>query len=143
MESLLLLLLCLFTSVQSCRTVSVSGVTLTGVCPNDTFTVPNGKVLKYECTATYNTGSFDLYWNINGNTVDANTNPKPPGVGITNSGTKSTLTIVGLGDNPVLDIQCGLCNRTAVNCFYPVMFLGTESVKLITFGKLSIIFDVD
>ena len=119
-------------------------MTLTGVCPNDTFTVPIGKVLDYECTATF-TGSFDLYWNISGVTVDVTTNPKPPGIGIgiTNSGTKSTLTITALRNNTVVDIQCGLCNRAAVNCFNPVMFLGTESLQLITFGKLFIIFDVD
>ena len=139
----LLLLVCLFSSVQSCRTVSESGVTLTGVCPNDTFIVPIGKMLDYECSATYNTGSFDLYWNISGVTVDVNTYPKPPGISVVGSGAKSTLIIMDLGDNPVLDIQCGLCNRVAVNCFNPVMFLGTESVELITFGKLSIIFDVN
>ena len=141
----------LFSSVQSCRTVSEPGVTLTGVCPNDTFTVPIGKVLDYECTANraanYNSGFLDLYWNISGDTVVVYINPKPPGIGIsniyTNSGIKSTLTITALGDNPVADIQCGLCNITTGNCFNPVMFLGTESVQLITFGKLSIIFDVD
>ena len=136
----------LFGSVQSCRTVSESGVTLTGVCPNDTFIVPIGKQLDYECTANY-TGSFLLYWNISGDTVDVYINPKPPGIditnSITNSGPKSTLTITAVTNNTVLDIQCELCNRVAVNCFNPVMFLGTESVQLITFGKLSIIFDVD
>ena len=131
----------LFSSVQSCRTVSESGVTLIGVCPNDTFTVPIGKQLDYGCTATF-TGSFNLYWNISGVTVDVTTNPKPPGIEITNSATESTLTITALRNNTVVDIQCGLCNKAAVNCFNPVMFLGTESVQLITFGKLSIIFDV-
>ena len=75
--------------------------------------------------------------------MDVNTNPQPPGINIAGSGAKSTLTITALRSNTVVDIQCGLCNRAAVNCFNPVMFLGTESVQLITFGKLSIIFDVD
>ena len=113
---------------------------LTGVCPNDSFTVPIGKVLDYECTATY-TGAFLLYWNISGVTANENTNPKPPGIGIVRSATKSTLTITALRNNTVVDIQCGLCN---VNCFsYPQKFIGTDSVPLITFGKLSIIFVLD
>ena len=130
----------LFSSVQSCRTVSEPDVTLTGVCPNDTATLPIGKQLDYECTATFS-GSFLLYWNISGVIAHENNNPKPPGIDIVGSATKSTLTITALRNNTVVDIQCGLCN---VNCFSnPQKFIGTESVQLITFGKLSIIFDVD
>ena len=123
----------LFSSVQSCRTVSESGGTLTGVCPNDTVTVPTGKVLDYECTATY-TGSFILYWNISGVTVAVNTNPKPPGIDVVTSGAKSTLTIMAITTSTVVDIYCGLC---IANCFPKIkeQFIGTESVQLITFGK--------
>ena len=112
-------------------------MTLTGVCPNDTFTVPIGKQLDYECTATY-TGSFLLYWNISGVTANEIANPKPPGIGIDGSGTMSTMTILAI-TNTVLDIQCGLCDvsNTSINCFYnPRKFIGTESVQLITFGKI-------
>ena len=143
MKFLLLLLLCLFSSsVQSCRTVSRSGVTLTGVCPNDTVTVPVGKQLDYECTADYNTGIFLLYWNISGVITSENANPKPPGIGIVGgSSTKSTLTIMVITIDIVLDIQCGLCNisNTSINCFFnPEKLIGTKSVQLITFGKLII-----
>ena len=131
----------LFGSVQSCRTVSESGVTLTGVCPNDTFTVPIGKVLDYKCTATY-TGTFVLYWNISGVPVDSFASSKPFGISnikITNSGTKSTtLTIMAITTDTVLDIQCGLCNTsiTGINCISdPKEFVGTGSIRLITFGK--------
>ena len=131
----LFLLLCFFGSVQSCRTVSRSGVTLTGVCPNDTFTVPIGKVLDYECTADY-TGYFELYWNISGVAVNQ-FGVKPFGISrITDIGTKSILTIMAGTNNTLLNIQCGLCNRTVNLCNNPVRFLETESVQLITFGKL-------
>ena len=130
---LLLLLLCLFSSVQSCRTVSESGVTLTGVCPNDTFTVPIGKQLDYECTATRSTGSFLLYWNISGVTVDVTTNPRPPGISIGSNDDEYTLAITTITTNTVVDIYCGLC---IVSCFSNLeKFIGTESVQLITFGK--------
>ena len=130
----------LFGSVQSCRTVSEPNVTLTGVCPNDTFTVPIGKVLDYKCTATY-TGPFVIYWNISGVTVDVYINPKPPGINLRTSSGKSALTIVALTTNTAIDIYCGLC---IVSCFSNLeKFIGTESVQLITFGKLSIIFDID
>ena len=46
-------------------------MTLAGVHPNDTVAVP---IRDYECT----TGSFELYWNISGDTVDI-ISPKPPG----------------------------------------------------------------
>ena len=119
-------------------------MTLTGVCPNDTFTVPIGKVLNYECFASFSTGSFEFYWNISGVAIDPFSQPIPFGIShISNSGTKSTLTIMAITTNNVLDIQCGLCNRNEVSCSNPVMFLGTELIQLITFGKLSIIFDVD
>ena len=131
----------LFSSVQSCSTVSESGGILTGVCPNDTFTVPIGKVLDYKCTATY-TGTFVLYWNISGVPVDSFASSKPFGISnikITNSGTKSTtLTIMAITTDTVLDIQCGLCNTsiTGINCISdPKEFVGTGSIRLITFGK--------
>ena len=136
---LLLLLLCLFSSVQSCRTISKSGVTLTGVCPNDTFTVPIGKVLNYKCTASFNTGSFAIYWNISGDTVNPYAIPLPLGIScIINSVADSTLIIMAITTSTVLDIQCGLCNAsiTGINCFSsPEKFIETESVQLITFGK--------
>ena len=132
----LLLLLCFFGSVQSCRTVSEPGVTLTGVCPNDTVTVPIGKVLNYKCTASFNTGSFVIYWNISGDTVNPYAIPLPFGISrIINSVADSTLIIT---TSTVLDIQCGLCNAsiTGINCFSsPRKFIETESVQLITFGK--------
>ena len=123
----------LFTSVQSCRTVSESSGTLTGVCPNDTVTVPIGKQLDYECTGGY-TGPFVVYWNISGDTVDVNTFPKPPGINVGTIGGKSTLTITALTNSTVVDIYCGLC---ITSCFPKVeeQFIGTESIQLITFGK--------
>ena len=136
MKLLLLPLLCLFSSlfssVQSCRTVSKPNATLTGVCPNDTFTVPIGKVLNYECTADYN-GSFLLYWNISGVTVNQATNPIPSGISIGTSGNNYTLTIMATA-NTVREIYCGLCRF--VHCVpSPEKFIGTKSVQLITFGK--------
>ena len=138
MKLLLLLLFCLFNSVQSCRTVSESNVTLTGVCPNDTFTVPIGKQLDYECTANY-TGPFLLYWNISGVTVDSFDSPLPIGISrISNSFPSFTLTIMAITTDTVLNIHCGLCNTSiaGISCLSdPRKFIGTESVQLITFGK--------
>ena len=129
------LFFCLFDSVQSCKTVSESGVTLTGVCPNDTVTVPIGKQLDYDCTATF-TGYFEFYWNISGIAVNR-FSVKLFGISrITDIGTKSILTIMAGTNNTLLNIQCGLCNRTVNLCNNPVRFLETESVQLITFGKL-------
>ena len=131
----LLLLVGLFSSVQSCRTISESGVTLTGVCPNDSFTVPIGKVLNYECSYTFS-GSFLVFWNISGDIIP--TLP-PSGISVSTNSDKSTLTITTKTTNTVQDIQCLLCNLTlGTNCILPTpnRFIGTESVRLITFGML-------
>ena len=132
----LLLFLCLFSSsVQSCRTVSRSGVTLTGVCPNETFTVPIGAKRTYHCSFNVGNSSmvFLYYWNISGNIGTSGSNPIPPVVGITTTTTDSTVTIVA-DANEVLDIQFSLL--CTLNCFSsPGKFIETESISLITFGK--------
>ena len=129
----LLLLLCLFSSsVQSCRTVSRSGVTVTGVCPNDTFIIPIGAKRTYHCSFNNGNMFFLYYWNISGNIGSSTTAPIPPVVGIATTTNDSTVTIVA-DANEVLDIQFGLCNTMCSTI--PEEFIGTESVQLITFGK--------
>ena len=134
MLSLLLLLCLLFYSVDSCSTVFGSGVTLTGVCPNDTFTVPVGTTLDYSCSYSFS-GTFVAYWNVSGNISTANTNPLPSGIiSITANSDRSVLTI---NAERLLDIQCGLCDLTGpMSCFpEPQEFVGAESIYLIVFGK--------
>ena len=66
--------------------------------------------------------------------MDVTTNPQPPGINVGTRGGKSTLTIMAITTNTVVDIYCGLC---IANCFPKIeeKFIGTESVQLITFGK--------
>ena len=116
----------LFYSVDSCSTVSGSGVTLTGVCPNDTFTVPVGATLEYSCSYSLS-GTFVTYWNVSGDIITANTDPFPVGVtSVTSNNQKSVITIVTMN---TVHIQCGLCRLT--ECF--TEFIGTKSIQLIAF----------
>ena len=139
---LLCLLICfslLFYSVDSCSTVSKQNViALTGVCPNDTFTVPIGTSLTYECSYSYS-GSFLTYWNVNDNASTASTNPLPAGVtSVTANSEKSVITIVTINAEHLLAIQCGLCDLSA-SCHPVQEFIGTESIQLIAFGIIDII----
>ena len=94
-----------FSSVDSCSTVSISGVTLTGVCPNDTFTVPIGTTLSYECTTN---SAFFFYWNVSGTLVTPNNKDNFDLAGIVDVvgiNPKSTLTVVTTAIKPVLVIN--------------------------------------
>ena len=132
----------LFYSVDSCSTVSKQNViALTGVCPNDTFTVPIGTSLTYECSYSYS-GSFLTYWNVNDNASTASTNPLPAGVtSITANSEKSVITIVTINAEHLLAIQCGLCDLSA-SCHPVQEFIGTESIQLIAFGIIDIIISI-
>ncbi|XP_019861910.1 PREDICTED: uncharacterized protein LOC109590428 [Amphimedon queenslandica] len=120
----------LFYSVDSCSTVSRSGVSLTGVCPNDTFIVPIGTTLSYECSHMNLGSGYLQYWNISGTTYNT-FGFEPPVTGITGSG---VLTITTNENYTMLDIQCGVCQLA--EC-YSTKFIGTGSVELTAFGPPS------
>ena len=134
---LLLLLVGLFSSVHSCRTVFKSDVTLTGVCPNDTFIVPIGTERTYHCSYNPNGNQFFVFWNISGNIVTSTSDFMPPVVSVAADNTDSTATILAVA-NEVLDIQFN------INFFLnPEKSIGTESVQLVTFGIMTqYLFDV-
>ncbi|XP_019851570.1 PREDICTED: uncharacterized protein LOC109581697 isoform X1 [Amphimedon queenslandica] len=116
-------------SVDSCSTVSRSGVSLTGVCPNDTFTVPIGTTLTYNCSASSFTSGYQPYWNISGISY-APFDPTPPSVTIdTNIPDSLSFLHITINVTQLLDIQCRLCMNS--NCF------GNDSTKLIVFGPPS------
>uniref|UniRef100_A0A1X7TI32 Ig-like domain-containing protein n=1 Tax=Amphimedon queenslandica TaxID=400682 RepID=A0A1X7TI32_AMPQE len=132
LKYLLLLLCLLFYSVDSCSTVSRSGVSLTGVCPNDTFTVPIGTTLSYECSYSFSTGYYP-FWNVSGTELSGG-NFKPPGISdsMFNNG-KATITVLTDETIPMY-IQCGLRGtgpNINMGLTSRVRFIETE---VVTFG---------
>ncbi|XP_019851566.1 PREDICTED: uncharacterized protein LOC109581695 isoform X1 [Amphimedon queenslandica] len=127
----------LFYSVDSCSTVSRSGVSLTGVCPNDTFTVPIGTTLTYECSYSFTSGYYP-FWNVSGTEL-AGGSFIPPGISEyvfdSNIG-KATITILTNG-NVTMYIQCGLRGvgpNINMDLTSRVRFIETE---VVTFGPPS------
>ncbi|XP_019851562.1 PREDICTED: uncharacterized protein LOC109581688 [Amphimedon queenslandica] len=136
-----LLLLCLlFYSVDSCSTVSRPGVSLTGICPNDTFTVPIGTTLTYECSYSFLTGYYS-FWNVSGTEL-AGGNFRPPGISeylLNNDIGRATITILTNGF-VTMYIQCGLRGtgpNINMDLTSRVRFIGTE---VVTFGPPSSLF---
>ncbi|XP_019851569.1 PREDICTED: uncharacterized protein LOC109581696 [Amphimedon queenslandica] len=125
----------LFYSVDSCSTVSRSGVSLTGVCPNDTFTVPIGTTLTYECSYNFSSGYYP-FWNVSGTELAGGVF-RPPGISeyvFDGNIGKATITILTNG-NITMYIQCGL-RGTGQNMDLTsrVRFIETE---VVTFGPPS------
>ncbi|XP_019854546.1 PREDICTED: uncharacterized protein LOC109583572 [Amphimedon queenslandica] len=119
-------------SVDSCSTVSRSGVSLTGICPNDSFIVPVGTTLSYECTIGGFTQDYVLYWNVSGTAYNC-FNYKPPGISVSLDGSFKIMP-----NNSEYYIQCGMCK--GLNCLLSddvQEFIATKSIQLIAFGPPS------
>uniref|UniRef100_A0A1X7SMB6 Immunoglobulin subtype domain-containing protein n=1 Tax=Amphimedon queenslandica TaxID=400682 RepID=A0A1X7SMB6_AMPQE len=124
----------LFYSVDSCSTVSRSGVSLTGVCPNDTFIiVPIGATLTYECSYNNLGSGYRPYWNISRSIYHDAFGIEPPVTNLAVSLNETVLTITTNKNHTMLDIQCGVCQYALAEC-YSTEFIGTGSVQLTAFG---------
>ena len=140
---LLLSILLQIYHTQSCSTLTRDGVSLTGVCPNDTKLIPVGGTATYQCEYDRSGSAPNvlIFWNITG--FDSFLSISPPvsqTICISSTVTGNTgLSVVTINSEPVInttmDISCGVCVGSHCSTSPTNPLIITDPVQLIIFGK--------
>ena len=120
---------------------SNSEATIRGPCPSSQVIAPVSSIVTFNCSFSYNIGTYIQYWNITDIELLINGNNPPNSsiiVTISSTGGNGYTTVtLPITKEEQLDVQCGLCKTTVnVNCFFaPQPTVISLPVQLISFGK--------